>query len=156
MITVEMLRRSRIFFDLDDNELERIIPFCREESYAKGSLICTEGDEATTLYILDDGEVRLHYEICPQPNACQNATILVDKPGYVACWSALVTPRRLTASAHSVSEVKVIAIDGKALNELMEQDSHIGFVVMKGLAEVIGQRLREAKELELDRTMGAL
>jgi len=156
MVTVDMLRRSKIFCDLEDKELEKIVPLCREKSYAEGALICTEGDEATTLHILKDGEVRLQYKICPQPDVCQNATILVDEPGYVACWSAVVKPRRLTASAHSMSNVKVIAIDGKGLNELMEQDSHIGFVVMKGLAEVISQRLKEAKELRLDRTMGAL
>ena len=156
MVTVEMLRRSKLFSELDDRELEKIIPLCNEECFAEGSAICTEGDRATTLYILEDGKVQLRYEICPQPDTCQNATILVDKPGHVTCWSALVRPRRLTASAHSISEVKLIAIEGKALNQLMEQDSHIGFVVMKGLAEVIGQRLKEARELKLARTMGAL
>jgi len=98
----------------------------------------------------------LQYEICPQPDACQDTTILVTKPGDIICWSALVKPRRLTASAYCVSDVQVIAIDGKALNRLMEQESHIGFVVMKELAGIINQRLKEARGLKLERTMGAL
>ncbi|KPL20552.1 MAG: hypothetical protein AMJ93_11680, partial [Anaerolineae bacterium SM23_84] len=60
------------------------------------------------------------------------------------------------ASAYCASDVRLLAIDGKALSKVMEQDSHIGFVVMEELAGVIGQRLRQAKGLTFDRVMGVL
>lgn len=156
MVTAETLKTSQMFSELEDEDLHKILPLCHEEQYAKGSLIFCKGDEAKTVYVLKDGKVRLRYEICPQPDACQDTAILLDKPGDVICWSALVKPRRLTARAHCISDVRVIAIDGTGMNELMEQDNYIGFAVMKELAGLISQRLKEAKGLELGRTMGAL
>lgn len=156
MIKIETLQASELFSELGDEDLQKIIPLCREEHHAQGTYIFSKGAEANMLYILQEGEVRLEYEICPQPEACQDTTIVIYKPGEVIGWSALVKPRRLTASARCVSDVHLIAIEGKAMNGLMEQDSHIGFVVMKKLAEVISKRLRQAKDLKLDRVMGAL
>jgi CRP-like cAMP-binding protein len=156
MVTVDALRACPLFSELEEEALQKIIPLCREERYPKGALIFTAGEEADTLYLLERGEVRLRYEICPQPDACENTTIPVETAGTVIGWSALVKPRRLTASAHCLSNVRLIAIDGQALNSLLEQDSHIGFVVMKALAEVISERLRQAKELSFDRVMGML
>ncbi|MBC7263004.1 MAG: cyclic nucleotide-binding domain-containing protein [Chloroflexi bacterium] len=156
MVKIETLRASELFSELGDEDLQKIIPLCREEHHAKGAYIFSKGEEANMLYILQEGKVSLEYEVCPQPDACQDTTIVVDQPGDVIGWSALVRPRRLTASARCISDVRLIAIEGKAMNGLMEQDSHIGFVVMKKLAEVISKRLRQAKGLKLDRVMGAL
>jgi len=156
MITVDVLHTCEIFSELTDHELEGLIPFCREERYAKSTVLFNEGDEANTFYILQEGQVSLQYEICPQPDYCQDATILLDKPGEVMGWSSLVKARRLTAFGYCVTDVRVIAIDSKALNELMEQESHIGFVIMKELAGMINKRLKEAKGLTLHRIMGAL
>jgi CRP-like cAMP-binding protein len=156
LVSVDTLRTSPLFSELEDGALQKIIHLCREERHAKGAVIFTEGDEADTVYVLQEGQVRLRYEICPQPDACQNTTIPVETEGAVLGWSALVKPRRLTASAHCLSDVQLIAIDGEALSNLLEQDSHIGFVVMKELAEVVSDRLRQAKELSFDRVMGAL
>jgi CRP-like cAMP-binding protein len=156
MVAVDTLKTSPLFSELNDRELRLITPLCREKRYAKGETIFAKGDEANTVYLLQEGKVRLGYEICPQPDACQDTTIPVDQPGEVIGWSALVKPRRLTASAHCITDVRLITVDGEALEQLMEQDSHIGFVVMKALAGVIADRLRQAKELTLGRVMGAL
>ena len=156
MVTVDILRASPLFSELEDDELQRIVPLCREERYPRGAVVFTEGDEADTLYLLHSGEVRLDYEICPQPDACQSTRIPVEAAGAVIGWAALVKPRRLTASARCLTDVELVAIDGEAMNDLMEQESHIGFVVMKELAKVISDRLRQAKELNFDRVMGVL
>ena len=49
----------------------------------------------------------------------------------------------------------MVTIDSKKLNELMERDSHIGFVIVKELAGLINSRLKDAKGLTLRRMMGA-
>lgn len=156
MVTVDALKACPLFSELEDEAVQKIIPLCREESYPKGAVIFTEGSRADTLFLLAKGEVTLRYEICPQPDGCQDTTIPVERAGAVIGWSSLVKPRRLTASAHCLSDVQLIAIDGEALNDLLERDSHIGFVVMKQLAEVISERLRQAKELSFDRKMGMI
>ena len=156
MVSTEALRTCELFDDLSEEELQEVAGVCREESHEGGCVIFAEGSEATTLYILQEGKVRLEYQICPQPDFCREIAIVLDRRGQVFGWSALVRPRRLTATARCVGGVTLIAIEVSDLNDIMEKNSHIGFEVMKKLAEVIASRLREAKRLVGERVMGIL
>jgi CRP-like cAMP-binding protein len=80
----------------------------------------------------------------------------LDQPGDFMGWSSLVKPGRMTASGSCVTDIKLVAIDSRQLKELMEQNSHIGFVIMKELAGSINRRLKEAKGLTFKRIMGSL
>ena len=156
MVSVATLRLCEVFAALTDPELERIVPFSQEISHPSGTLLFSEEDEATTCYILLEGQVSLQYVICPQPDYCQDARILLDRPGDFFGWSALVKPSRMTASGVCLSDVRLIAIDGAQLTKLLERDSHLGFEVMKALAGAINKMLRDAKGLSLKRLMGSL
>ena len=156
MVTIENLRSCEVFSGLTDEELNQILPFCHEERYGQDTIMFREGDMALTFYILRSGEISIQYVICPQPDYCQDARILLDEPGDFMGWSSLVKPSRLTASGYCVSDVDLVAIDSTKLNELMERDSHIGFAIMKELAGSINTRLKEAKGLTFQRTMGSL
>jgi len=156
MISIGALRDCELFSELTEEELQEILPLCHVEHYPMNTLVFHEGDEANTLYVLQAGQVRLEYEICPQPDYCQDATILLDKAGDVMGWSSLVKPRRLTAYGYCVTDVQVLAIDSQVLNALMEQNAHVGFVIVKALASMINRRLKEAKGLTLRRIMGSL
>lgn len=156
MISTEALRTCEIFEELSEEKLQELVRFCREESHEREYVIFAEDSEAETLYILQKGKIRLEYEICPKSDVCREITIVLDKRGQVFSWSALVSPRRLTATARCVGDVTLIAIEGSDLKGIMERDSHIGFVVMNKLAKVIASRLREAKKLIGERIMGML
>ena len=156
MVTIENLRSCEVFSGLTDEELNQILRFCHEERYEQDTIMFREGDMALTFYILRSGEISIQYVICPQPDYCQDARILLDEPGDFMGWSSLVKPSRLTASGYCVSDVDLVAIDSTKLNELMERDSHIGFAIMKELAGSINTRLKEAKGLTFQRTMGSL
>jgi CRP-like cAMP-binding protein len=69
----------------------------------------------------------------------------VDDQGETFGWSALIEPRRYTASAVCLGEVKVLAIDGAKLSKLLEEDLQLGFTVMKKVAEIISSRLRNTR-----------
>jgi len=156
MVTIENLRSCEVFSGLTDEELNQILRFCHEERCEQDTIMFREGDMALTFYILRSGEISIQYVICPQPDYCQDARILLDEPGDFMGWSSLVKPSRLTASGYCVSDVDLVAIDSTKLNELMERDSHIGFAIMKELAGSINTRLKEAKGLTFQRTMGSL
>ena len=156
MTSIEALRTCAVFSALTDAELERILPFSLEVSHPKGTLLFSEEDEARLFYIVLEGQVSLQYVICPQPDFCQDARILLDQPGDFFGWSALVKPSRMTASGLCLTDVRLVTISGPDLNDLLESDSHIGFEVMKALAGAISKRLREAKGLTLQRLMGSL
>ena len=156
MVTIDALRTCEVLGELSDEELARILPLCHEESYEKNTIMFHEGDKADTFYILQDGQISIQYVICPQPDYCQDARMLLDEPGDFMGWSSLVKPGRMTASGYCVTDIKLMAINSASLKELMEQDSHIGFVIMKELAGSINKRLKESKGLTFKRIMGSL
>lgn len=156
MVTIDALRTCEVFSGLTDEELTQILLFCHEECHAKDTIMFHEGDVADNFYIVQDGQISIQYVICPQPDYCQDARIVLDKPGQFMGWSSLVNPRRMTASAVCVTDVRLIVVDSKRLNELMEQNSHVGFAIMKELAGAINSMLKEAKGLTFQRLMGSL
>lgn len=146
MVSIEALRGCELFWELNDAELSEVAALCREESYPAGATIFAEAEAAKDLYVLQQGRVALQVQLRSMAEASGEVTIEEVKPGRIFGWSALVKQSRLTASARCLEDVRVLAIDGQALNQLFERNAHIGFVVMKRLADVISSRLRIIRE----------
>lgn len=146
MVSIEALRGCELFGELSDAELGEVVALCRDKSYPAGATIFTEAEMAEDIYILQQGRVALQVQLRSMAQVSGDVTIEEVEPGHVFGWSALVKQRRLTASARCLEDVRVLAVDGQALNQLFERNAHIGFVVMKRLADVISSRLRITRE----------
>jgi CRP/FNR family cyclic AMP-dependent transcriptional regulator len=146
MVSIDALRQCELFTDLNDEELAKITQICSEETYEPQEVIFGESEVAEKVYILQEGRVavQMHLRSDLEPNG--DATIEEVTPGRIFGWSALVRQRRFTASVRALEKVKVIAIKSTNLNALFEENSHIGFVVMKRLADVISSRLRRTRQ----------
>jgi CRP-like cAMP-binding protein len=143
MVSVQTLRDSDLLGELGDEKLEQIARLCREEVYPGRATIVQEDEEAPTLYILQDGLVTIRIQ-----STVHEGGLMVDavnERGRTFGWSALIEPRRYTASAVCLGEVKVLAIDGADLMKLLEEDLQLGFTVMKKVAEIISWRLRNTR-----------
>ncbi len=147
MVSIESLRRSELFGGLVDDELAQVAALAEEESYQPGEEICSEEDEADRLFILQNGrvEVCIHLRSATNPDCC--VTIEEMQQGRIFGWSSLVKQQRFTAAAKALEPVRLITLPAPAMNALMERNAHIGFVVMKHLAEVVASRLQRTREL---------
>lgn len=146
-ITVETLGRCELFPDLSDKELTAVAAIAHRETYQAGDLICAESEQANRLFILESGRVRVHIQLRSGLEPGGDAVIEEVEPGRIFGWSSLVKQRRFTASARALEPVSTIVIRAQDLEDLFEQDAHLGFVVMKQLAEVIASRLRHTREV---------
>lgn len=146
MLTIEDLCSCELFAGLSDEELAAIAALAREETYQLGEEICTERGLADRLFILQSGRVQVHIHLRSSLQPDEEVTIEEMQPGRIFGWSSLVQQRRFTASARALEPVRVIAIDSAELNALFGRNPHIGFVVMKQLAEVIASRLLHTRE----------
>ena len=146
MVSFDALRQCELFTDLNDEELSKIVQICCEETYEPQEFICGESEVAEKVYILQEGRVavQMHLRSDLEPNG--DVTIEEVTSGRIFGWSALVKQRRFTASARALEKVRVIVIKSADLNALFEENSHIGFVVMKRLADVISSRLRRTRQ----------
>lgn len=147
MVTVKALRSCELFVGLNERELEQIATIAREETYQAGDLICAERQVADRLFILQQGHVQVRIRLRTSHELEGEATIEEMEPGRIFGWSSLVKQRRFTASARALDPVKVITIGADDLNALFDRDAHLGFVVMKQLAEVIASRLSHTREI---------
>jgi CRP/FNR family cyclic AMP-dependent transcriptional regulator len=146
VVSIDALRQCELFTDLNEEDLNKIAKICYEETHEPQEVIFGESEVAEKVYILQEGQVavQVHLRSDLEPNG--DVTIEEVTPGRIFGWSALVRQRRFTASVRALEKVRVIAIRSTDLNALFEEDSHIGFVVMKRLADVISSRLRRTRQ----------
>ena len=63
-------------------------------------------------------------------------------PGQAFGWSALVVPHQYTATAMSLSQVRVIAIPKEAMLEMMRANPSLGLAIMEKVASIVASRVR--------------
>lgn len=147
MVTAEALCPSELFVGLTSEELAQLAAIAREERYEDGDLICAEREQADRLFILCEGHVLLHIQLRSSLEPNGEMTIEEVEPGRIFGWSSLVKQRRFTASARALGSVRAMVFNANDLNALFERNAHIGFVVMKQLADVIASRLSRTREV---------
>lgn len=146
MISVEALRCCELFSELNNEELGLFASLCQERVYEAGETIFTAQESAEDLYILQEGRVALQIQLRSAVERSGNVTIEEVEPGHIFGWSSVVKQQRFTATARALEWTKVCAIPAGDLNTLFSQHTHIGFVVMKQLANVISSRLRHTRD----------
>ena len=141
----EVLARSEPFKGLSDEELEKVAALGREESYAAGLSVVAEGTMAKDLYIVEKGKIALEMNLSAYPGLVQDKMVEVVPEGQPFGWSEVVGSRVYTMSARCVGPIKVVAIDGKRLQSLLQENPDMGYRVMARLAALISLRLRNMR-----------
>ena len=143
MVSPELLRRFPFFAGLSDEELKSIAMISEEEKYEANTFIFRERDKAEKLYVLLEGTVDIMVDT--DEEGLQHETVSTLGPGDVFCWSAVVEPHVLTASAFAATPVTVVAVDGAGLRAMFELDCHLGYRILQKAAQVISDRLRDTR-----------
>ncbi len=110
----------------------------RIEHFEPNIDICTEGAEARTLYLVEEGRVAVESQVARG----MRFPISIVYPGQAFGWSALVQPYVYTATVMALSKTRVIAIDQKTLLGMMQADPALGFTIMQNVASIVASRLR--------------
>ncbi len=145
MVTIDALREAELFGGLSDDELRLIAEVAREERHEAGSVFHREGVELEALYFVRSGRVRVELDLDLKPHL-ERSTFLVDRlrDGEAFGWSSLVEPYVSTATVKAEQDTEVVAIDAAELRRILEEHPHIGLVVFRALAKVVGSRLRHS------------
>lgn len=146
-VTAHDLRCCELFPGLTEDELAQVAAIARRENYQAGDRICAERELADRLFVLEAGRVQVHIRLRSSLEPGGEAIIEEMEPGRIFGWSSLVKQRRFTASAHALEPASIIVIQARDLEALVEQYAHLGFAVMKQLAEVIASRLRHTRQV---------
>jgi len=133
-----IVKEIDLFKGIDPEVMEEIANICSEEEYTKDTVLFEKGEEAESLYILEQGALNL---------VIKNGGSLIyslTEPGEVFGWSSLVESGLYTASGVCATDLKAVKIEREKLDKIFDRHPEVGFKVLKRLARVISQRLSNA------------
>ena len=119
-----LLGEARFFAGLTRSQLERVAQLARLRSFPQDTRIYTVGDAVDDFYVLADGMLRFTLGLGKRDTSAGD----IIRRGEVFGWAPLVEGHaRRIATAYCLTACEVVAIDGSALNRLMEADSDLAW-----------------------------
>jgi CRP/FNR family cyclic AMP-dependent transcriptional regulator len=111
-----------------------------------GDIIFKEGEEADNFYLIRHGQVALEL-FAPGRGSL---TIQTLGEGEILGWSWLIPPYRSKFEARAMKPTLAIVLDGKCLRAKCDEDHELGYVLVKRIASILGQRLDATRFRLLD------
>lgn len=140
--SIDILRTVTIFADLPVAALEQLARSSLPRNYRKGQVLCSEGDPGESIYILEEGQLRV-----TQWTSAGDETVLavVEAPAAVGELSLLDgAPRSATLTA--VGPVRVRLVPRKAFMALVSEQPQI----VPGLLATLAAMIRRANARQVD------
>ena len=143
MISPELLRRYSLFAGMTEPLLAEIAMVAEVVTYEKGETIFEECDEASSLFILQNGSVDLYYKSEEEyhPKSSKEFLVGAINPGEIFGVSALMEPYELNATARAAENISAIKINAKELRDLMTANPAVGFRFMVHASKALMERL---------------
>ena len=140
MDRLEVLRKSELFHELDDEQLGIIEGMCTAQVFEPGEIICKQDSKLDKIFVIEEGLVAIILEVGPLSQRQVQAASNFEVVG----WSALIEPSICTATAKAIEKTKVLAFDAKELGRLFRSKPGIMYKVGSAVACVVAKRLRSA------------
>lgn len=144
MISTETLSQFSLFNGLPESLLKEITAISSEISARKGEFVFREGEKADKLHFLLHGSVALRVKLTSRPDSV--TVSFVSSPYQSFGWSGVVAPHHYTSSAECDEDSELLIIPAGPFMSLMEKNPEHGFLVMKRIAEIIADRLRNSRQ----------
>jgi len=119
----------------------RVIALGSRVLVATGAQLFDLGAEAHDVYLIERGRIAL---TLPMRIGTQNEDVLVEErtSGQMVGWSGLTPPHRFTLKASAQIDTEVLVLPRWRLLEFFDANPQVGYVVMRNLASIVGQRLQ--------------
>jgi CRP-like cAMP-binding protein len=128
-----VLQLVSIFKETPENILQDLAPLMQEEEYKAGEPVFNEGDHGNCMFIIHEGEVRIHKG---------NTELAVLNETEVFGELSLLDAETRSASATAASDCVLYKIDQEPFYDLINTRPEISL----GIIRVLARRLRAQKE----------
>ena len=123
-----ILKGCPIFSELPGSTLAKIAPFLEERHVPAGTVLIQQGEVNQSLYIVVDGQVRLHKDD-------EEEAVLGKKEVFGEF--ALLSTETCSTTATTLEETTLLILEQDLLYELMSAHTDIA----RGIIQVLSQRL---------------
>ena len=140
MHRVEVLRKSDLFHELDDEQLRLVAKLGAPQEFETGTILHKQGTIGDRIHVIEEGLVAIILEVGPMAQRQVQSAANFESVG----WVAVIPPYTCTATSKTLEKTKTISFDGQELLALCSKEPELGFKVLQALACVISGRLRKA------------
>lgn len=140
----DILKEHSFFQELSPEELTFIAGCGKNVRFKEGQIIANPGDAASEFYLIREGRVSFLMET--QPN--QSFIYQTVGPNEILGLEWLIPPYKWTATVQAKSFTRAIAFDGACLRQKCENDTNLGYKLMKHLVQIMVRR-EDAVRLQL-------
>jgi CRP-like cAMP-binding protein len=131
-----------IFSRLTRKELEMLTNIIHNRNYVSGEYVFYQGDPGLGLYIIHEGEIKVQ-----RKNEDNQLISLADfTKGDFFGELALIDGEKRPASAVCAADTRLAVIFKPDLDEFIDNYPKSGIKILRGIAEIIAQRLRKLNE----------
>jgi CRP/FNR family cyclic AMP-dependent transcriptional regulator len=144
---VNILRRTDMFFDLSETQLEMVASVCSEVVYKMGQIVFEENSAGDELYVIASGEVEIQLDpsmIRPGGGRGEESTTIATlRSGQTFGEVALVDQGLRTASARAASRrARLLIIARERIVGLCNNYPELGYRVMRNVAADLAFKIR--------------
>ncbi len=165
MISIDLLRKAKDLKGLNDEQLQNLQECCTEKEYKKDDRLFGQGEEASHLWLLNEGEISLRFDVpCQKPydsysllkendaetektlpnTTSKDNTVSMITSGMTFGWSSFVQPYIYSLSAYCENDIcKVISLDRDSMLKVFSKDPKIGYLIISKILNIVGQRFHE-------------
>lgn len=140
------LRQMPSLAEFSDQALQLLASVGGELPKPGGSVIFSEGDRHSRIYLVSSGTIRLDMKTAKYGRQ----TILSIGAGDFLAWSALIGDGVMTSTAIAAGDIELVALDTESLQQLLQQHHELGYLVMRALAKSLSRRLLATRLQLLD------
>jgi HEAT repeat protein len=131
---IMLLREIPIFADLSPEDLKHVAEVAHEEWYPQNTDIFHQGDEGSRMFVIVDGRLQV------VRNMDGRDQVLAERgPGDFLGEMAIIESAPRSATLHTQTEVRVLAIDDETFKGILRERPNVSFAVLRSLS----RRLRE-------------
>ncbi len=105
-----------LFSELDEQELQSLLPQVQSKTFQEGSLICREGERGDSLFVLSRGEV----SIIKRTREGREVSIRSLKEGNFFGEFGFFIDRKRHATVKAITECEILEISRQVLNKMIE------------------------------------
>ena len=144
MVDIDFLKSVELFFYIEDQYLQHILPLIKVAEYNDGDEIFAEGTDPDNLYIIKQGEVKIVKQI-----VAEEIKILATlKPGGFFGELSIFDcePRSASAVAYGEDKIIIYYISKTDLVNFNTTSPYIMNLVMQNIIITLSKRMRKVNE----------
>jgi len=144
-MSTDALRKIPLFAKLNDQDLEQLAEATVTRTFNKNSIVITEGDSSSSLYIILSGDVKVFVS---DEDGKTNIVNRLGSGDYFGELS-LIDDEPRSASVEAVSKCKISILSRQYFVDYIEQHPRVAIHLLKGIGKRLRNTTSHAKNLAL-------